>query len=134
MIVKKTTNKIILKKFVDSPIKFIVRENMSTHNFIEFTKAQLALLKTPTIYLLYRKYLFCFVEKISSFDSLNIIDFFFNNLHDVWSFQLGVTMREKKGGALQKLKKRLSHSFGRLCKFEFYPKYSLKLLSDVFTN
>ncbi|XP_021698650.1 cyclin-dependent kinase 14 isoform X2 [Aedes aegypti] len=26
----------------------------------------------------------------------------------------GVTMREKKGGALQKLKKRLSHSFGRL--------------------
>jgi hypothetical protein len=76
MIVKKTTNKIILKKFVDSPIKFIVRENMSTHNFIEFTKAQLALLKTPTIYLLYRKYLFCFVEKISSFDSLNIIDFF----------------------------------------------------------
>lgn len=29
----------------------------------------------------------------------------------------GVTMREKKGGALQKLKKRLSHSFGRLCKF-----------------
>lgn len=25
-------------------------------------------------------------------------------------------MREKKGGALQKLKKRLSHSFGRLCK------------------
>lgn len=29
----------------------------------------------------------------------------------------GVTMREKKGGALQKLKKRLSHSFGRLSKF-----------------
>lgn len=29
----------------------------------------------------------------------------------------GVTMREKKGGALQKLKKRLSHSFGRLCKY-----------------
>lgn len=28
----------------------------------------------------------------------------------------GVTMREKKGGALQKLKKRLSHSFGRLSK------------------
>lgn len=31
----------------------------------------------------------------------------------------GVTMREKKSGALsrmQKLKKRLSHSFGRLCK------------------
>ncbi|KAI8120254.1 Cyclin-dependent kinase 14 [Lucilia cuprina] len=27
---------------------------------------------------------------------------------------IGVTMREKKGGALQKLKKRLSHSFGRL--------------------
>lgn len=26
-------------------------------------------------------------------------------------------MREKKGGALQKLKKRLSHSFGRLCKY-----------------
>ncbi|XP_050074277.1 cyclin-dependent kinase 14 isoform X1 [Anopheles maculipalpis] len=26
----------------------------------------------------------------------------------------GVTMREKKGGALQKIKKRLSHSFGRL--------------------
>lgn len=26
-------------------------------------------------------------------------------------------MREKKGGALQKLKKRLSHSFGRLSKF-----------------
>ncbi|KAJ6641369.1 hypothetical protein Bhyg_06308 [Pseudolycoriella hygida] len=25
-------------------------------------------------------------------------------------------MREKKGGALQKLKKRLSHSFGRLSK------------------
>lgn len=31
----------------------------------------------------------------------------------------GVTMREKKGGALQKLKKRLSHSFGRLSKFDF---------------
>uniref|UniRef100_A0A8W7PG10 Uncharacterized protein n=1 Tax=Anopheles coluzzii TaxID=1518534 RepID=A0A8W7PG10_ANOCL len=30
--------------------------------------------------------------------------------------QGGVTMREKKGGALQKIKKRLSHSFGRLCK------------------
>jgi hypothetical protein len=30
---------------------------------------------------------------------------------------VGVTMREKKSGALQKLKKRLSHSFGRLCKF-----------------
>lgn len=30
----------------------------------------------------------------------------------------GVTMREKKGGALQKLKKRLSHSFGRLCKYQ----------------
>lgn len=28
-------------------------------------------------------------------------------------------MREKKGGALQKLKKRLSHSFGRLCKLQF---------------
>lgn len=28
----------------------------------------------------------------------------------------GVTMREKKAGTLQKLKKRLSHSFGRLCK------------------
>lgn len=31
-----------------------------------------------------------------------------------------VTMREKKSGALsrvQKLKKRLSHSFGRLCKY-----------------
>lgn len=28
-------------------------------------------------------------------------------------------MREKKGGALQKLKKRLSHSFGRLSKFLF---------------
>lgn len=27
-------------------------------------------------------------------------------------------MREKKGGALQKLKKRLSHSFGRLSKFK----------------
>lgn len=26
-------------------------------------------------------------------------------------------MREKKGGALQKLKKRLSHSFGRLCEY-----------------
>lgn len=26
-------------------------------------------------------------------------------------------MREKKGGALQKLKKRLSHSFGRLSKY-----------------
>ncbi|XP_065074624.1 cyclin-dependent kinase 14 [Ochlerotatus camptorhynchus] len=30
------------------------------------------------------------------------------------SVKEGVTMREKKGGALQKLKKRLSHSFGRL--------------------
>jgi hypothetical protein len=33
---------------------------------------------------------------------------------------LGVTMREKKSGALskvQKIKKRLSHSFGRLCKY-----------------
>lgn len=33
-----------------------------------------------------------------------------------------VTMREKKSGALsrvQKLKKRLSHSFSRLCKFLF---------------
>ncbi|CAH1959829.1 unnamed protein product [Acanthoscelides obtectus] len=33
----------------------------------------------------------------------------------------GVTMREKKSGALsrmQKLRKRLSHSFGRLCKFK----------------
>ncbi|KMY97377.1 cyclin-dependent kinase 14 isoform X4 [Drosophila erecta] len=30
------------------------------------------------------------------------------------NFGAGVTMREKKGGALQKLKKRLSHSFGRL--------------------
>lgn len=32
----------------------------------------------------------------------------------------GVTMREKKSGALskvQKIKKRLSHSFGRLCKY-----------------
>jgi hypothetical protein len=32
----------------------------------------------------------------------------------------GVTMREKKSGALsrmQKLRKRLSHSFGRLCKY-----------------
>lgn len=29
-------------------------------------------------------------------------------------------MREKKGGALQKLKKRLSHSFGRLCKYELF--------------
>lgn len=28
-------------------------------------------------------------------------------------------MREKKGGALQKLKKRLSHSFGRLSMFQF---------------
>jgi hypothetical protein len=28
-------------------------------------------------------------------------------------------MREKKSGALQKLKKRLSHSFGRLCKLIF---------------
>nr|CAI5832001.1 unnamed protein product [Callosobruchus analis] len=31
-------------------------------------------------------------------------------------------MREKKSGALsrmQKLRKRLSHSFGRLCKFNF---------------
>lgn len=34
---------------------------------------------------------------------------------------LGVTMREKKSGALskvQKIKKRLSHSFGRLCKYK----------------
>lgn len=30
-------------------------------------------------------------------------------------------MREKKGGALQKLKKRLSHSFGRLCKYNYRP-------------
>lgn len=29
----------------------------------------------------------------------------------------GVVMREKKSGALQKLKKRLSHSFGRLCEY-----------------
>lgn len=31
----------------------------------------------------------------------------------------GVTMREKKSGALSKIKKRLSHSFGRLCKYQF---------------
>lgn len=29
-------------------------------------------------------------------------------------------MREKKGGALQKLKKRLSHSFGRLSEYHHY--------------
>lgn len=32
-------------------------------------------------------------------------------------------MREKKGGALQKLKKRLSHSFGRLSKSRIYPRF-----------
>lgn len=35
-------------------------------------------------------------------------------------FIAGVTMREKKGGALQKLKKRLSHSFGRLSEYKPY--------------
>uniref|UniRef100_A0A182IQQ6 Uncharacterized protein n=1 Tax=Anopheles atroparvus TaxID=41427 RepID=A0A182IQQ6_ANOAO len=30
------------------------------------------------------------------------------------AYRVRVTMREKKGGALQKIKKRLSHSFGRL--------------------
>lgn len=38
--------------------------------------------------------------------------------NEVFAFSIaGVTMREKKGGALQKLKKRLSHSFGRLSKY-----------------
>lgn len=53
-------------------------------------------------------------------------------------FFAGVTMREKKGGALQKLKKRLSHSFGRLCKYEsfFYATFLLSpsnifVLSDL---
>lgn len=41
-------------------------------------------------------------------------------------------MREKKGGALQKLKKRLSHSFGRLskCLFGYLHKFQFNL--DVF--
>lgn len=38
------------------------------------------------------------------------------NFIQFYYFFSGVTMREKKGGALQKLKKRLSHSFGRLSK------------------
>lgn len=64
-------------------------------------------------------------------------DFVSNNLliqltliYVVISLVSGVTMREKKGGALQKLKKRLSHSFGRLCKYKnilwpFYRPFSL---------
>ena len=46
-------------------------------------------------------------------------------------------MREKKGGALQKLKKRLSHSFGRLCKyhddeeFSFQPESSQSSFKNV---
>lgn len=56
----------------------------------------------------------------------------FNLFHSVFSLfsgvglPTGVTMREKKSGALskvQKLKKRLSHSFGRLCKFLKYFMY-----------
>ncbi|KAL3275729.1 hypothetical protein HHI36_020477 [Cryptolaemus montrouzieri] len=42
------------------------------------------------------------------------------NLSRCVGLPTGVTMREKKSGALsrmQKLRKRLSHSFGRLCKY-----------------
>lgn len=47
---------------------------------------------------------------------IGVIQNVFNNN----SIISGVTMREKKSGALskvQKIKKRLSHSFGRLCKY-----------------
>lgn len=45
---------------------------------------------------------------------------YINVLHS--RFISGVTMREKKGGALQKLKKRLSHSFGRLSEYRVIDK------------
>lgn len=50
--------------------------------------------------------------------------------YDIFLCFTGVTMREKKGGALQKLKKRLSHSFGRLSKFFFQLIFSYILFSD----
>jgi hypothetical protein len=53
-------------------------------------------------------------------------------IFSVFRFIAGVTMREKKGGALQKLKKRLSHSFGRLCKlWLFYRPLNLLYLSSL---
>lgn len=44
---------------------------------------------------------------------------FFRDFKFVFFLSTGVTMREKRGGAMskmQKLRKRLSLSFGRLCK------------------
>lgn len=43
-------------------------------------------------------------------------------------------MREKKGGALQKLKKRLSHSFGRLSKFFFLQNLYLYYYYEIATK
>lgn len=64
---------------------------------------------------------FKFIFELLYFICKNIVFTFkcFNNNLIIF-IVLGVTMREKKSGALskvQKIKKRLSHSFGRLCKY-----------------
>lgn len=65
--------------------------------------------------------------------SFNINCLVFNLIY--FYFVAGVTMREKKGGALQKLKKRLSHSFGRLCKCWKSPLFChLKIISNVWPH
>jgi len=61
-----------------------------------------------------RKYV-SFVQYLIPTETNNVV-----KCRNNYFFVPGVTMREKKSGALskvQKIKKRLSHSFGRLCKY-----------------